>query len=173
MNLTTLSPFSLIGTDNKVHSTDDYSSKDAIVIIFTCNHCPVAQAYVQRINKLVADYEKRNIGFYAVSANDAVKYPQDSFENMIAMGKELNLDGKYLYDETQQVAKAYGAQRTPEVYIFNKHKQLAYHGAIDDNHATPSAVKQHFVRDALDAILAGKDAPVKETKAMGCTIKWK
>jgi len=174
MQLNDLLPdFTLKGTDNQLHSTSDYAGKDAVVIIFTCNHCPYARAYVERISKLVADFEKRNVGFFAISANDVINYPEDSFEKMIPMGKLLNLDGKYLYDESQDVAKAFGAQRTPEVFIFDRQRRLVYHGAIDDNYENPQAVKQAYVVNALESVLSGKEVPLKETKPIGCTIKWK
>ncbi len=174
MQLNTLLPgFTLKGTDNKMHSPNDYTGNDAVVILFTCNHCPYARAYIGRISKLVADYEKKNIGFYAINANDVSKYPEDSFEKMIPMGKLLNLDGKYLYDETQEVAKTFGAQRTPEAFIFNRQKQLVYHGAIDDNYENANAVRQLYVKDAIETILGGNEVAVKETKVVGCTIKWK
>jgi thiol-disulfide isomerase/thioredoxin len=146
-----------------------------VVIIFTCNHCPYARAYIERIARLVTEYEKRNVGFFAISANDVSKYPEDSFENMIPMGKQLNLDGKYLYDESQQVAKAFSAERTPEVYVFNRHNRLVYHGLIDDNanYKMPQEVRHTYLKDALDAVLAGKEVIEKDTKAIGCTIKWK
>ncbi len=167
--------FTLIGTDHKLHSTKDYAHKDAVVIIFTCNHCPYARAYIERINRLVSDYEKRNVGFYAINVNDTAKYPEDSFDNMIPMGKLLNLDGKYLFDESQQTAKTFAAERTPEVYVFNQQRRLAYHGLIDDNanYKMPQSVSKTYLRDALDSVLAGNDVREKETKAIGCTIKWK
>src|ERR1051325_7399868 len=166
----TLPDFKLKGTDNKMHSTKDYANKDAVVIIFTCNHCPYARAYIERINRFVSEYEGRNAGFYAINVNDVTRYPEDSFERMIPMGKQLNLDGKYLFDESQESAKTFGAERTPEVYVFNKKKQLVYHGAIDDNYENARAVRQHYLRDALDAVLTGKSVSIKETKAVGCTI---
>lgn len=176
MQLNDLLPdFTLIGTDNKMHGTKDYSGKDAVVVIFTCNHCPYARAYMERINKLVADYERRNVGFFAINVNDAIKYPEDSFENMVPMGKLLNLDGKYLYDESQQIAKTFAAERTPEVFVFNKQRRLVYHGLIDDNanYKMPQEVRQTYLKDALNAVLSGKEILEKETKAIGCTIKWK
>lgn len=176
MRLDTLLPeFTLIGTDQKMRGTNDYADKDAVVIIFTCNHCPYARAYVERISQIVSDYENKNVGFYAISSNDVSKYPEDAFEKMIPMGKLLNLDGKYLYDESQQVAKAFAAERTPEVFVFDQQKRLVYHGAIDDNadYKNPRQVSKTYLKDVLDAILSGKEVPEMETPAVGCTIKWK
>lgn len=176
MQLNTILPdFSLKGTDGQMRSTRDYAGKDAVVIIFTCNHCPYARAYVERISRLVAEYEKRNVGFYAINANDVARYPEDSFENMIPMGKMLNLDGKYLFDESQEIARAFAAERTPEVYVFDKQRRLVYHGLIDDNanYKEPREIKRHYLREALEAVLSGKEVTVKDTKPVGCTIKWK
>lgn len=171
----TLPDFTLPGTDNKTHSADDYRGKNATVILFTCNHCPYARAYIGRISALVAEYEKKNVGFFAINPNDAVKYPEDSFENMMPMGKLLHLDGKYLFDESQAVAKTFAAERTPEVYVFNKQRKLVYHGLIDDNanYKLPQEITKRYLRDALDAALSGGEVLEKETKAVGCTIKWK
>lgn len=111
--------------------------------------------------------------FVAINANDAVKYPSDSFEAMVERAKEKGFNFPYLHDESQAIARAYGAQRTPEVFVFDRERRLCYHGAIDDNYKDPGAVKQHYLRSALDAVLAGKAAPVGETAPVGCTIKWK
>lgn len=170
-----LPEFTLKGTDEKMHATNDYAESAAIVIIFTCNHCPYARAYMERISTLVAEYENRNVGFYAISSNDVAKYPEDSFENMKAMGKHLNLDGKYLYDESQEVAKTFAAERTPEVFVFNRQKRLVYHGLIDDNanYKEPREITKQYLKDALEAVRSGQEVLEKETKAIGCTIKWK
>jgi len=167
-----LPQFALKGTDGNMHSTKDYDGKDAVAIIFTCNHCPYARAYIERISKLVSDYKDR-VRFFAINANDVKQYPEDSFENMIPMAKKLNLDGRYLYDESQEIARTFAAQRTPEVFIFNKERKLVYHGAIDDNYENPNAVTQHYLRDALEAAINNKVVSVKETRPIGCTIKWK
>jgi len=176
MQLNDLLPdFTLKGTDHQLHSTKDYAGKEAVVILFTCNHCPYALAYVARIHQLVSDYEKRSVAFFAISANDVSTYPEDSFEKMIPMGKLLNLDGKYLYDESQQTAKAFAAVRTPEVFVFNKQGRLVYHGAIDDNadYRNPHEVRRDYLKNALEAVLLGNEVQEKETQAIGCTIKWK
>lgn len=171
--LDTLPQFELPGTDDQLHSTADYDDKTAVVIIFTCNHCPYARAYISRINNIVATYAPKRVGFYAISANDVVKYPEDSFDNMKPMASLLNLEGKYLYDESQEIAKMFGAQRTPEVYVFNQAKELVYQGALDDNYQNEEEVSQHYLIDALDATLEDKAPPISHADAVGCSIKWK
>ncbi len=170
---TPLPDFKLKGTDNRLHSTADFHGKDAVVIIFTCNHCPYARAYVSRIAALADEYAKHNMGFYAINSNDPMQYPEDSFENMLPMSEALHLNGNYLFDESQEVAKTFGAQRTPEIFLFNKDKKLSYHGAIDDNWQFPAEVKTYYLKNALEALLSGKDVPDKTTQAVGCSVKWK
>jgi hypothetical protein len=120
-----------------------------------------------------ADYGMKGVQLIAINANDASKYPDDSFEKMKERAKEKHFNFPYLHDESQQIARAYGAERTPEVFLFDKAGTLTYHGAIDDNYDDPKAVKVKFLREALDATLNGKVPTKPETKPVGCTIKWK
>jgi peroxiredoxin len=165
--------FSLPGIDGKQHSLDDYRGKEAIAVIFSCNHCPYVRAWEDRMVKIQSDYVDKGVQLIAINANDATKYPDDSFSKMKERAREKNFNFPYLYDELQEIARAYGAERTPEVFVFSKDGVLRYHGAIDDNYDDPAAVKSQYLRDALDAVLARKPAPVTETKPVGCTIKWK
>jgi thiol-disulfide isomerase/thioredoxin len=165
--------FYLKGTDQQIHSSEELQNKDASVIIFACNHCPYVRAYVTRMRNIIQQYRNRNVGFFLINANDAKQYPDDSFEQMIPMAKHLGIGGNYLYDETQEIAKAYGAERTPEVFLFDKSKKLAYHGAIDDNWEKPDEISIHYLKVALDAVLENQEVLVKDTQARGCTIKWK
>ncbi|RMF29196.1 MAG: thioredoxin family protein [Chloroflexi bacterium] len=166
-------PFTLPGVDDKEHSLADYADKEAVVVIFSCNHCPYVRAWEDRMIQIQADYADKGVQLIAISANDAKKYPADSFPKMKERAQEKGFNFPYLYDETQEVARAYGAERTPEVFLFDKAGVLRYHGAIDDNYEDPNAVRHHYLRDALDAVLAGQDPPVQETPPVGCTIKWK
>lgn len=168
-----LPEFSLLGTDNKQHNINEYKDKEAVVIIFTCNHCPYARAYTGRIHELVKDFEKRNVGFYAISSNDAKQYPEDAFLNMTPMARELNLEGKYLYDESQEVATRFDAKRTPEVFVFDKQKKLVYKGAIDDNYQSENLVRESYLRKNLESLLNNRPLKYKQTEPIGCTIKWK
>lgn len=166
-------PFALPGVDGKVHRTQDYDDKEILVIIFSCNHCPYVQAWEGRMIEIQADYADKGVQLIAINANDDRKYPEDSFEEMVKRAKAKGFNFPYLRDETQEVARAYGAERTPEVFVFDRERKLRYHGAIDDNYENPQAVKNPYLRNALDALLAGKEPPVAETPPVGCTVKWK
>lgn len=166
-------PFSLPGVDERQHSLSDYAMKEAAVVIFSCNHCPYVRAWEDRIVNIQADYADKGVQLIAINSNDAAKYPDDSFPKMKERAREKNFNFPYLHDETQEIARAYGAERTPEVFLFDKKGVLRYHGAIDDNYDDPNAVKRHYLRNALDSVLAGTPVPVAETKPVGCSVKWK
>jgi peroxiredoxin len=165
--------FNLPGIDDKQHTLSDYREREAVVVIFSCNHCPYVRAWEDRMVKIQADYASKGVQIVAINANDATKYPDDSFSKMKERAREKNFNFPYLHDESQQIARAYGAERTPEVFVFNKDGVLQYHGAIDDNYDDPKAVGSQYLRDALDALLSQGRAPTAETKPVGCTIKWK
>lgn len=166
-------PFSLPGVDGGEHALADYEDKVALVVIFSCNHCPYVQAWEGRMVQIQEDYAERGVQLVAINANDAQKYPTDSFEAMQRRAQEKVFNFPYLYDESQDVARAYGAVRTPEVFLFDAERKLRYHGAIDDNYDDPSAVEKAYLREALDAILMGEEPPVATTPPVGCTVKWK
>jgi peroxiredoxin len=168
-----LIPFDLEGVDGLTHSSADYTDHKALAVIFSCNHCPYARAWEERLVQIQADYAAHGVQLVAVSANDAEKYPQDSLPAMKARAAEKGFNFPYLYDETQALARAYDAGRTPEVFLFDDQRKLRYHGAIDDNYDDPTAVQQPYLRDALDSILAGREPAISETPPVGCTIKWK
>ena len=157
--------------DGKSVSVADVKGKAGTLVIFTCNHCPFARGWERRIADLTATYSKKGIGAILINANDPAKYPADDFAGMQARAKELGLQVPYVMDDTSGVARGLGASRTPEAFLFDKDGKLAYHGSIDDNHHDASAVKAHYLQDALDAVLAGRPAPVAETKGVGCGIK--
>jgi peroxiredoxin len=165
--------FELPGVDDRRHALTDHADKEAIPVIFTCNHCPYARAWEDRIIQIQADYADRSVQVIAISANDPEKYPADSFPKMKERAQEKGFNFPYLFDESQEVARAYGAERTPEVFLFGTDGTLLYHGTIDDNYEHPKAVKNHYLRDALDAALANEEPPVVETRPIGCTIKWR
>jgi peroxiredoxin len=166
-------PFNLPGVDDKEHSFDDYAGKSAIVVIFSCNHCPYVRAWEDRMVQIQADYAGKGVQLVVINANDESKYPDDSFPKMKERAREKKFNFPYLRDEPQSVARAYGAERTPEVFLFDRNSVLRYHGTIDDNYDDPKAVKEHYLRMALDAVLAGKPVSIAETKPVGCSIKWK
>ncbi len=168
-----LIPFSLPGVDGKDYSTDQFNDKQVLVIIFSCNHCPYVRAWEDRMVQIQADYADRGVQLIAINANDVSKYPSDNFENMKIRAQEKQFNFPYLFDESQDVPRAYGAERTPEVFVFDAERRLQYHGAIDDNYEDPKAVRHPYLRSALDAILSGQSPAVSSTQPVGCTIKWK
>jgi peroxiredoxin len=165
--------FNLPGVDDKQHDLADYSDREATAIIFSCNHCPYVRAWEDRMIQVQHDYANRGVQLVAINANDAERYPDDSFPRMKERAQEKGFNFPYLYDATQGAARAYGAERTPEVFLFDKKGFLRYHGAIDDNFEDPGAVQHHYLREALEAVLSGQDPPVTESRPVGCTIKWK
>jgi peroxiredoxin len=169
-----LPTFSLKNVDGRMVSAADFADKTALVVVFSCNHCPYSQAYQDRLIALQNEYASRGVQFVFINPNDPKRQPQDSFENMRKRAAEKKYPFPYLFDETQAVAKAYGAAHTPEVYLFGPDRKLVYQGRVDDN-TEEKQVKTHDLKDALDLLLTETPdkiaAPV--TKAFGCTIKWR
>jgi peroxiredoxin len=165
--------FNLTGVDGKKYSLDSFKDKKALIVIFSCNHCPYVQAYEERIIKIQKDYADKGVAVAAINSNEDVNYPDDSFENMKKRAAEKNFNFPYLRDEEQSAARAYDATHTPEIFLFDADRKLAFHGKIDDNWQEPDKVQNHYLRNALDELLAGKEISVPETFTIGCTIKWK
>ncbi|MFC1636958.1 redoxin domain-containing protein [Planctomycetota bacterium] len=173
--------FNLPGVDERRYTLSHFSKADVLVIIFTCNHCPTAQAYEERMKKLVADYRNKSVALVAISPNDprAVRLSElgysdmgDSLEEMKIRARDMAYNFPYLYDgEDQKVSLAYGPQRTPHVFIFDKRRALRYEGRIDDSEK-PQRVKSQETRRAIDALLAGRKVPAAKTPTIGCSIKW-
>ncbi len=166
-------PFALPGVDGQEHALADYVDNEVVALVFSCNHCPYVRAWEDRMVQIQADYADKGVQLIAVSANDAKKYPADSFPKMKERAQEKGFNFPYLYDETQEVANYYGAERTPEIFVFDKAGALRYHGALDDNYENSQEVSSHYLRNALDAVLADQIPAVAETPPVGCTIKWK
>ena len=164
-------PFELPGVDGRQHTLEEFADKPVLVVVFTCNHCPYAQGWEGRLIQLQRDYVARGVAFVAINANDPVKHPGDSFAAMQERAHAHEYPYRYLQDRRQTTARAYGATRTPEVFVFDAARRLVYHGAPDDN-IEVEQVTQHYLRDAIEAALAGNPAPVAETPPVGCTIKW-
>ena len=158
----------IIGTDDKEHALKDFASAKLVVLVFTCNHCPVAQAYQDRLLGLQKDYKAKGVQIVAVNVNNI---DADKLDKMKERAKEKKYDFPYLYDASQKIGKDYGAKVTPHVFVLDKDRKLAYMGAIDDN-MDEKKVKKHLLSDALDALLAGKEPPEKVTKQFGCGIKY-
>lgn len=168
--------FSLRNVDGKMVSLKDYNGSKGFIVVFTCNHCPFSKAYESRILDLDKKYAELGYPVIAINSNDVNKSPDDSFELMQELAKEKNYSFPYLYDETQEIAKNYGATRTPHAYILRKESNsliVKYIGAIDDNADEPENAKIRYIQLAVDALISGNEVTIKETKAIGCTIKWK
>ncbi len=165
--------FNLPGVDGRNHGLDSFKDAKALCVVFSCNHCPYVKAYEDRLVALQADLGGRGFQLVAVNSNDSGGYPEDSFDEMKKRSAEKKFNFPYLRDESQDVARAYGAQRTPHIFLFDAARRLAYLGRVDDNYQDPSAVKAHELRDAVEDLLAGRPVKVPETFAIGCTIKWK
>ncbi|HEV8603106.1 MAG TPA: thioredoxin family protein [Gaiellaceae bacterium] len=165
-------PFDLPGVDGRNHSLDDYSDVPALAIVWSCNHCPYVQAWEGRMIELERGYGDRGFRLVAINSNDAENYLEDSFDAMQKRAREQGFNFDYLHDEDQSALRAYGAERTPEVFLFDRDRRLVYHGAIDDSREE-RAVTQRYLRDAIEAVLSGEEPPVAETPAVGCSVKWK
>ncbi|MFM8770729.1 MAG: thioredoxin family protein [Candidatus Kapaibacterium sp.] len=168
--------FSLKNVDGKMVALSDFSSSKGAIIVFTCNHCPYSVKYEDRIIALHQQFAPKGYPVIAINPNDPVTVPEDAYDQMIVRAKEKRFPFPYLVDETQEIAKAYGAKRTPHVYVVTNTKggsRVSYIGAIDDNAADASSAETFFVRDAVTALLDGNVPATPLTKAIGCTIKWK
>ncbi|MCA0232723.1 thioredoxin family protein [Runella limosa] len=157
-------------------SLSDYKDKKGVIVVFTCNHCPFAKAYEERIIALDKKYAALNFPVVAINSNDASDYEDESMENMKKRATEKGYTFPYLQDATQAVAKAFGATRTPHVFVLrneNAKFTVQYIGTIDDNYQDPAGVTKRYVEDAVNNILAGKPVVVTQTKAVGCAIGWK
>ncbi|MGD0016098.1 MAG: thioredoxin family protein [Verrucomicrobiia bacterium] len=157
--------------DDREASIADVKGPNGTLVIFTCNHCPFAKAWEVRISTIGNAAQKNGVGVIAINANDPSSYAEDRFEEMQKRAKERGFQFPYVVDATSDVAREFGATRTPECYLFDKNGKLIYHGAVDDNYADAAKVDKHYLEDAINALVAGKDVPVKESKAVGCTIK--
>jgi peroxiredoxin len=173
--------FSLPGVDGKMHQLIDYASRPVLVVVFTCNHCPIAQMYEQRIQQLEADYRDRGVSLVAIQPNDpkALRIDEldssdvsDTLEEMKIRAEFKHLKYTYLYDgETQSATRAYGPQATPHVFIFDAQRKLRYEGRMDNSYRT-EMVNTQDARNAIEALLAHREVPVKKTGVFGCSTKW-
>jgi peroxiredoxin len=174
--------FSLPGADGKTHALADYAASPVLVIVFTCNHCPIAQVYEQRISQLAKDYKQRGVAVVAIQPNapEALRVDEldcsdisDSLEEMKIRVAYKHLDYPYLYDgETQQTARVFGPQATPHVFVFDRERRLKYEGRMDDNYRI-ERVKSQDARAAIEAVLAGREVATAHTGVFGCSTKWK
>ena len=168
--------FSLPNVDGRTISLDNYPDAKGFIIVFTCNHCPYAVAYELRLKEIHDRFAGRGFPLIAISSNDVTKYPQDSFDLMKVRAEQRGFQFPYLYDESQEVAHAYGAVKTPHVFVTVKDSdnwEVKYSGSIDDNYQNAKAVRERYLDDAVEALLAGEEVAVKETLPVGCTVKWR
>jgi len=159
--------------DGSSLSVASAAGKKGTLVIFTCNHCPWAKLWQERIAELGNAAAAAGVGVIAINSNDPAAYPEDDYTEMQARAKMLGFQFPYVVDATSEVAMAFGASKTPEAFLFDAKGKLVYHGTIDDNAREASAVKQPWLRQAVDAVAAGKRVATAETKALGCSIKFR
>lgn len=164
--------FKLKGVDLKEHSLMEYRDKKVLAVVFTCNHCPYAQAYEDRLMALQAELGGQGAQLVAINSNEDLNYPEDSFEAMVTRAADKRFNYPYLRDLDQSVARAYGAIRTPHLFVFDGQRRLSYTGRIDDNWQQPDRVKSQDLRQAMLTLLQDGSVAQPETYAIGCTIKW-
>jgi peroxiredoxin len=164
--------FSLPATDGLQISTQ-LIKDPVLVVVFTCNHCPYAQAYEDRLIELARHFDEEGVQFVLINSNDDAEYPDDSFESMRVRYAEKGFPFPYCRDESQSVAREYGALCTPHCFVFDDARRLRYKGRIDDNWKDPTTVLHHDLRDAIAAVVKGEEPETPEANAIGCSIKWK
>jgi peroxiredoxin len=165
--------FALTATDGLTYTLDDVRGRNGLVVIFMCNHCPYVQAALPRIVRDARDMAALGIGTVGINSNDATAYPEDSFERMATLAADRQLPFPYLYDETQQVARAYGAVCTPEFYGFDAGLRLRYRGRLDASRKDPIPDARRELFEAMQQIAQTGTGPELQTPAFGCSIKWK
>ena len=166
--------FRLPDPDGVEHSLEQFTESPALLIIFMCNHCPYVKHVREQLVELVKEYQERGVSVVAINSNDVEEYPQDSPEMMKEVAETYGFTFPYLYDESQEVAKAYRAACTPDFYVFDDEQKLFYRGQMDNSRpGSDIPVTGDDLRDALDAVLAGDPPPEQQKPSMGCNIKWK
>lgn len=166
--------FSLPGVDGQIVSLSTLlGSQQAVIVVFSCNHCPYVRAWEPRMIDIQAEYSPKGAVLVAINANDDLRYPEDNFDSMKERARQMHFNFPYLRDGSQDTARAYGATHTPHVFLLDNQGVLRYRGAIDDNYDNPDAVSHTYLRDALDAVLSGSAPAIATSGAVGCTIKWK
>ena len=166
--------FSLMNVDGQVVSLSDFRDAPALLVVFLCNHCPYVIHVADHLAQLAQEYMSRGVAVVGISSNDVANYPADSPEQMVAEAESRGYVFPYLYDETQEVAKSYHAACTPDFFLFDASQKLLYRGQLDSSRPDSGIpVTGEDLRAALDAVLAGKEAPENQTPSLGCNIKWK
>jgi peroxiredoxin len=170
--IATATDFALPDTDGTMHRLSDLAAAGPVVVVFTCNHCPYALAWHDRLADVAADYAPRSVRMLFVNANDGERYPADSLESMRERVAAEGWSVPYLHDATQEVAREYGAQTTPDVFVIDRDMLVRYRGAPDEDYNDPAA-NALWVREAIDDVLSGVELRRPETTPVGCSIKWK
>jgi peroxiredoxin len=166
--------FSLVNVDGRTVSLADFEGKPALVVIFLCNHCPYVKHLADALARFTSEYLAKGVGVVGISSNDVANYPADSPEQMVAEAESRGYEFPYLYDETQDVAKAYHAACTPDFYLFDGDQRLVYRGQFDGSRPESGIpVTGADLRTAIDAVLAGREPPADQRPSIGCNIKWK
>lgn len=164
--------FSLPAIDGKTYSRKDFSNGKPLVIMFICNHCPYVKAIEERLIVLGNDLKKLSVNLVAICSNDATDHPEDSFEGLKKRAQEKNYPFVYLHDESQKIARAFGAVCTPDFFVYDKDLKAAYRGRLDDSWKDASKVTQRELYQAVQLLLENKNVPTKQIPSMGCNIKW-
>lgn len=159
--------------DGKSLAIQSVRGSKGTLVVFSCNACPFVKAWEDRMVGLGNEFQKKGVGVIAINSNDPKRVEEDSFDMMKKRYQEKNYEFPYVMDTTSDVARKFGASRTPEAFLFNAKNELVYHGAIDDNWENAKEVDQQFLKEALTALLAGKDIKLKKTRAVGCSIKFR
>ena len=165
--------FSLPGTDGQTCSLSSFQSAKILVIVFTCNHCPYAKAIWPRLVDFQSRRAHDGVQLIGINPNDAENYPADHPSEMKKKVREWKINFPYLFDESQETARAYDAQCTPDLYVYDSARKLRYHGRFDDNWQEPDKVMKRDLEEAVEALLAGRPTSDKQNPSMGCSIKWK
>ena len=171
---TTAPNFDLVDArGNRRFSLNDVNAEHGLLIIFGCNHCPFVQHILPKLNEIAGEYQQRGVSVLMINSNDASTYPEDSFEKMEEMAEEMDLAMPYLHDETQEVAQAYGATCTPDIFLFDKDFKLVYRGQFDDTRPGKGEPTGADLVAAMDALISGQPVPAEQHPSIGCGIKWK
>jgi peroxiredoxin len=164
--------FDLIGIDDKNHSLNDYKDYDGLLVLFTCNHCPYVKAKVEAIKEIHEKF-KDKVALVGINSNDPTNYPDDNFENMKKTAQEKGIKFDYLVDDTQEIAKKYGATCTPDPFLFNKERKLVFHGRIDNAMNLEDTATEKTMINNIEKLLAGEKIEKDFDPSIGCSIKWK
>jgi peroxiredoxin len=171
---TTAPDFSLADTEGNIVSVDDFKDAPALLVVFMCNHCPFVKHVLKVMVGLIKEYQQKGVAVVGINSNDVASFPEDRPEMMARIAKETGFTFPYLYDETQEAARAYRAACTPDFFLFDKERRLVYRGQMDDSRPGNNVpVTGADLRAALDAVLTGREVSKEQKPSMGCNIKWK